>query len=158
MIEDLPHILTIAVASVAAGLGAVCRLLLDGLVTTLVARRSTPRLTAKPDRGLPWGTLAVNLSGSLIIGIVAGILSVDLVGGPNAPTYLSLIATSWSFVAILGFVSGYTTFSTASYQTVRLAQSGRWGSAAAVGLGQLLAAAALVALGWAAVWLIAGFF
>ena len=138
-----------AVAALAAGLGAVCRLLLDGAVNERIARREAPST-------LPWGVIAVNLSGSLLIGVAAGLLALLSIDGGTGS--LSPAAGSWPFVASFGFLGGYTTFSTASYQTVRLAQAGRWGAALLNGLGQLVVAAAGVGVGWGAasgvVWLL----
>ena len=47
-----------------------------------------------------------------------------------------------------GFLGGYTTFSTAAYETVRLAEQRRWAAALAHGLGQVVVATALAALGY----------
>lgn len=177
MSETLLTLLTVVIASVAAGLGAVCRLLLDGFVTASLARsaasdsQSPPtgswRMPGHPGlwarfgssvRALPWGTLAVNLSGSLIIGVVAGVLTLDSAHGSSALAHDALVAGIWRSIAMLGFLSGYTTFSTASYQTVRLAQSGRWAAAAVNGIAQLVVATVAVGLGWAAVWGIVALF
>jgi CrcB protein len=46
-----------------------------------------------------------------------------------------------------GFLGGYTTFSTASVETVRILQERRWGAGIAVSLGTLVAAIALAGLG-----------
>ena len=125
-------------AALAAGLGAVARLLLDGVISAAVARR-----TARGGRAgaLPWGTLAVNLSGALLIGIAAGLFVTGFTGGsPHVDT--------WQAAVALGFLGGYTTFSTASYQTMRLVRERRWGLAIVNGLAQLLCTVVLVALGW----------
>jgi len=153
MPEALPATLAVVVAAVAAGVGAVCRLLLDGFTTALVARARRSDANAR----LPWGTLVVNLSGSAAVGVVAGLLTLAP-GAGTALSHAALHAGTWSFVVVLGFISGYTTFSTASYQTVRLAQDGHWWAALANGLGQLLFTAVAVALCWAAVWLCSGSF
>lgn len=124
------------IAAFAAGLGAVCRYLLDGLISAAVARR------AGADGALPWGTIAVNLSGSLLIGVVAGALvSAPITAGSPA-------VDSWQLAASLGLLGGYTTFSTASHQTVRLLRERRWGAALSNGVAQLVLATVLVALGW----------
>ena len=57
-----------------------------------------------------WTTLVINVVGSLILGILAALLVHNKVG------YLFLGT---------GFCGGYTTFSTASVETVRLLQQGR---------------------------------
>ena len=58
----------------------------------------------------PWGTLIVNVSGSLIIGFA------DAVAAPHVPAREFLMA---------GLCGGYTTFSAFSLQTLALAQDGR---------------------------------
>jgi CrcB protein len=117
---------------VAAGgiIGAPARYLLDQLVT------------GRTTSGLPWGTLVINLSGSLLLGFLTGLT----LTGHLPPTAKALLGT--------GFCGAYTTFSTFTFETVRLAENGRWLGAAgnvlvsvAVGLG---AAAAGLALGLAA--------
>ena len=55
---------------------------------------------------------------------------------------------SASLVLGTGFLGGYTTFSTAAYETVRLAEQRRWAAALAHGLGQVVLATALAALGY----------
>jgi len=59
----------------------------------------------------PWGTLIINVSGSFLLGL----LMVNLNARPLASPHYRL------FFA-LGFLGAYTTFSTFSYETLRLAQ------------------------------------
>ena len=70
----------------------------------------------------PWGTIAVNVAGSFLIGLAAAFASPDgrLLGHPSAQQFL-----------IIGFCGGYTTFSTFSLQTLALIRDGHWGLAAA---------------------------
>jgi CrcB protein len=85
----------------------------------------------------PLGTVLVNVSGSFALGLVMGLLA-----GPTG---------SGGTVAVLlgtGALGGYTTFSTASYDTVRLARDGRFLTAAAYGVGTMTATVAAAALGW----------
>lgn len=120
------HVLAIALAG---GAGAATRFVVDGLI---VARART---------ALPVATLLVNVSGSLLIGLLTGAALFHGLG----PTWLVAAAT--------GFCGGYTTFSTAMIETVRLVQSGEWRWAVANAVGTLLlclaAAAAGVGLMWA---------
>lgn len=116
---------------VAAGgfVGAPARYMLD--------RAVTQRL----ESDLPWGTFFVNLSGSLLLGLL---IALSLKGHLSGPAK-ALLAT--------GFCGAYTTFSTFTFETVRLVQDGRMlhaatnaAASAAVGLA---AAAAGFALGLA---------
>ena len=65
----------------------------------------------------PWGTLLVNITGSLIIGFVATLT------GPDGRIFAS--STERQFVMI-GLCGGYTTFSSFSLQTLNLANDGEW--------------------------------
>lgn len=113
-------VLAFAVVTLAGGVGAVCRFVLDGAVT------------AKVRGELPWGTVVVNVSGSLLLGLLAG-------SGAG-----HLLADGWPVVAGVGFLGGYTTFSTASVETVRLLQQdgARAGVAHGLGMAALTTAAA----------------
>lgn len=72
--------------------------------------------------GFPWGTLAVNVAGSFLIGLAF----VALAG--RGPGYL-LVAT--------GVLGGFTTFSAFSLDTLRLVESGQAGMALAYVAGSL---------------------
>jgi fluoride exporter len=65
----------------------------------------------------PWGTLLVNITGSLIIGFFATLT------GPDGRIFAS--STVRQFVMI-GLCGGYTTFSSFSLQTLNLANDGEW--------------------------------
>ena len=65
--------------------------------------------------GFPWGTLAVNVAGSGLLGLLAG---VPVEGGAAA-------------LAGVGFCGALTTYSTFGYETVRLAEEGTGGRALA---------------------------
>jgi CrcB protein len=69
----------------------------------------------------PWGTLIVNVAGSLVIGFFAAMT------GPDGRWLVS--STTRQFVMV-GFCGGYTTFSSFSLQTLALAQNAEWGLAA----------------------------
>ncbi len=84
----------------------------------------------------PWGTMAVNVVGSLVLGLLAGAAA----GGVLPAWVLTLAGT--------GFCGALTTFSTFSFETVRLAENGQWRSAALNVLGSLAAGTAAVGLGW----------
>jgi CrcB protein len=73
----------------------------------------------------PWGTLAANALGCLLLGVVTG-LSAELL-----PAHLRVpIAT--------GFLGSFTTFSTFSVESVKLAEQGAWGLLAANVLGSVV--------------------
>ncbi|HEU0129743.1 MAG TPA: CrcB family protein [Mycobacteriales bacterium] len=98
-----------------AAVGAPARYLLDGWV----GRRG----------GLPWGTFAVNVLGSLVLGLLAG-------RHPGTGTE-ALVGT--------GFCGAFTTWSTLSWETVRLAADGAYAKAAATMLGSLAGGLAVAA-------------
>ena len=68
----------------------------------------------------PWGTLLVNISGSFVIGFVAG------GSGPGGRWIESAFARQFIMVGLCG---GYTTFSAFSLQTVAMLQAGDVGRA-----------------------------
>ncbi|BCT74327.1 hypothetical protein SCMU_01690 [Sinomonas cyclohexanicum] len=97
----------------AGGVGAVARYVLD----TAVSRRLKGPL--------PFATIGINATGSFLLGLIAG----AVIAGVADPTVQAVLGT--------GFLGGYTTFSTASYQSVSLALSGRWAAAVVNGVGTL---------------------
>jgi CrcB protein len=120
------NLAAILYVGLAGSLGAVARFVVDGVVRT--------RLTGS----LPAGTILVNLSGSLTLGVLTGLVLFH-----GLPGTLTLVAGT-------GFCGGYTTFSTSTFETVRLFQEGDLRAAALNGSvtvgGTLLAAAAGMAL------------
>lgn len=86
--------------AVAGGVGAAARLVVDGAVRARWPGR------------FPLATLVVNATGSLTLGLLTGAHVADAV------------SASVLLVAGVGFCGGYTTFSTAMVETVRLAQDG----------------------------------
>ncbi|MHA7217590.1 fluoride efflux transporter CrcB [Arthrobacter sp. MDT1-48-3] len=111
----------VLVLGVAGGLGSVARFLLDGA------------LRARVSSTVPAGTMAVNISGSFLLGLLTGLV------------LAAALPPAWTLVGGTGFLGGYTTFSTASNETVRLLQAGRVWPAVLSGAGT--AAAALAAAG-----------
>lgn len=73
-------------------------------------------MTATP---LPLGTLAVNVSGCLAIGVVAAL------------SHPWLQREDIRLGLIVGVLGGYTTFSTFAIESIRMLADGHWGRAAA---------------------------
>lgn len=89
--------------AIAGGIGALGRYYLSGFVHKLLGE------------SFPYGTLAVNFTGSFLLGLVMQIsLSTDLI-----PQNLRLAVT-------LGFLGAFTTFSTFSYETLKCFEDGAW--------------------------------
>jgi CrcB protein len=65
--------------------------------------------------GFPYGTLAVNLSGCLLLGFL-GQLTLNRM----------VISPEWRVAMTIGFFGGYTTFSTFGWETVKMLQDGEW--------------------------------
>jgi fluoride exporter len=65
----------------------------------------------------PWGTLAVNVVGSFIIGMFATMT------GPDGRMFVGTTARQFVMIGICG---GYTTFSSFSLQTLNLINDGEW--------------------------------
>ena len=109
--------------AVAGGLGAVLRAL---IIHHMGLRRADP---------LPVGTLLVNLSGSILLGVLTG-LSLYHGLGPR-----------WLAVAGVGLCGGYTTWSTASWESVHLVHTGHRTEAVVYTVGGLAACLAGAAAG-----------
>ena len=86
----------------------------------------------------PWGTLFVNVSGSLVIGILAFIIP-----GDNR-----LLADNGREFLMIGICGGFTTFSSFSLETLNLARNGDWGSATAYTVGSVVLCLVAVAIGY----------
>ncbi|MBV9039506.1 MAG: fluoride efflux transporter CrcB [Acidimicrobiia bacterium] len=116
--------MTLAIAvGVAGAVGAVARFLLDGAVQDRNAG------------SFPCGTLTVNILGSLILGFLAGYV-LSHTGGRTAKTVIGT-----------GFCGGLTTWSTASWESVRLAEEGAIFTAVSFTLINLVASFAAAAIG-----------
>lgn len=88
-------------AAGAAGTGA------RYLLSTWLSRAAGP--------AFPWGTLAVNLLGSFLLGTI---MEIGLSTAILSPTIRLTLAT--------GLMGGFTTYSSFNYETVRSLQSGNW--------------------------------
>jgi CrcB protein len=96
-------------------------------------RYGTTRLFARLNDELPWAVLTVNTVGSLIGGVVLGLVTTHAVG------------SDVQLIVMGGLAGGLTTFSTFSVETVQLAIARRWGIVAAtVGANLVLGVGAAV--------------
>jgi CrcB protein len=109
--------------ALAGGVGAVTRFVLDGLVRDRFGS------------SFPLGTVVINVTGSFLLGVVTG-----LVLGQAVPD-------EWRLVVGTGFCGGYTTFSTASFETVRLVERGQVGLALLNAVGTVVATVGVAAMG-----------
>ncbi len=135
----------ILVTAVAGGLGAVARLLLTDSIEAgrrAVSARNGRRLCASPTRPespsrprhpFPWGTFIINVTGSFALGFLVGAAAARVV-----PDDLTTIVG-------VGFLGGYTTFSTASVDTVAMLHRRQLG-AAVLNVGGMLLAGSVAAI------------
>jgi CrcB protein len=106
--------MTFLVVFVGAGLGGVARHLIGHWVQ------------GSAGADFPWGTLLINVTGSAALTFVYGLLE-----STAAPP-------EWRAFLGIGLLGGYTTFSTFSYETVRLVQDGAWDRALLYVLGSVM--------------------
>ncbi len=119
MIKDLLYI------ALGGGLGSALRYLTSKLVIRFVSGNL-----------IFLGTLAVNIIGSLLIGILSGWM---LAHQPSNQTFRLLF--------IVGFCGGYTTFSTFAFENLRLIELNQWGLLLAYVLSSVVISIAAVWVG-----------
>jgi fluoride exporter len=117
-------ILALAV-SVAAAVGAALRYLIDQVVQH------------QHDQTFPWGTFVVNVSGSLLLGLLTGLA-----------LHHGLPAVAVTVLGV-GLLGGYTTWSTYLWETLALAETGTTGEAALNLVGSLVVGFAAAGVGLA---------
>ncbi len=95
---------------------------LGGALGSLARYYLSEAIALVAGNAFPWGTLLVNVSGSFVIGVVAG------GGGEHGRWIESAVARQFLMVGVCG---GYTTFSAFSLQAVGLIEGGQIGRAGA---------------------------
>ena len=75
----------------------------------------------------PYGTLAVNVIGSFLVGFLATLLLERAASSPL-----------WRSALLIGFCGGFTTFSSFSLESLNLARGGQWPQAAGYVFGSLV--------------------
>jgi CrcB protein len=115
--------LLVAIGSAVGGMG---RYLFTGLGARFVSET------------FPWGTLFVNVTGSLLIGVLAVLVPADSRLLPNEARELLMI----------GLCGGFTTFSSFSLETLNLARNGAWIPAVSYALGSVALCLIFVWIGY----------
>ena len=100
------------------------------------ARYAVTRLVGGHDGAFPWATFAINVSGSLALGVLVAVL---LARGRDKGQLRALLGT--------GFLGAYTTYSTFGAETYELTQLSHWGLAVANVAASAVVGVAAVALG-----------
>ena len=86
--------------------------ILGGMVGAPLRYLTDRAVQSRHDTGFPWGTFAVNVSGSLVLGLLTGAVTAGAAG-----SHLQLLLGT-------GLCGALTTYSTFSYETLRLAEGG----------------------------------
>jgi fluoride exporter len=115
-------LLKYVMVGVGGGLGSIVRFWLGSYIAGRMGTR------------FPYGTFVINVTGSFLIGLILALLT--------AKTHWSM---NWRYLIAIGFLGGYTTFSSFEYETLRAIRDGQ------IGVG-LLYVALSVCLGFIAVW------
>ena len=121
----------VASLSVAAGgaVGSVLRYHAGRVVTGLAGAGDT----------FPWGTLAINIAGSLALGVLLGWLARGTAAAGESETLRLLVG--------VGLLGGFTTFSAFSAELVTMLHRGQAGLAAGYAAASLIAGMAAVIVG-----------
>ena len=96
----MAELISIVGIALAGSLGALSRYLLGRFIAERVGAE------------FPFGTLLINVTGAFVIGLLFAL------------TARKLLSPAWQTVLATGFLGGYTTFSTRSWEGVQLARGG----------------------------------
>jgi CrcB protein len=122
--------MTLTVVALGGAIGAVSRYLVGGWVQGALGS------------AYPWGTWAVNVVGSLLLGFAMVWLT------------QAMAAQELRQFVVMGFLGSFTTFSTFSFETVEMLRDGLWVRAGIYSVGSVVLGVTAVALGaLAAGWL-----
>jgi CrcB protein len=102
-----PVVRTWILVAIFGAIGTLCRYTLGGWLA-----RSTGET-------FPWETLVINFTGCVGIGVIAGLLDRG-----------ALLSPALRMGLMVGFLGGFTTFSSFALEAFRLASAGQWGTAA----------------------------
>ena len=91
----------LALVATGGAIGATARYVVGGLVSS------------RTGAGFPWGTLIVNVLGAFLLGLLMAL-----------STERAVVSTAWRTFLGIGVLGGFTTFSTLSFETVRLLEQG----------------------------------
>jgi len=117
------------------GLGVVAAVAAGGAIGAVARYLAVTAIGAWTGAAFPWGTLTVNVAGSLAMGLLAGLAA--QVWQPTAELRAFLM---------VGVLGGFTTFSSFSLDVAALAERGQYAAAGAyVAASVILSVAALVA-------------
>ena len=94
--EGIAMLRNILLVALGGAVGSVCRYLLSGMNVA----------------SWPWGTFAVNILGSLIIGLLVGLVS------------KGIVSPEMKLLLITGFCGGFTTFSTFANESFSMMKAG----------------------------------
>jgi CrcB protein len=100
--ERNAHVIKYWMVGIGGFLGSVLRFWLGSYVGGRLGAR------------FPYGTFVINVTGSFLVGVVVTLLASKAHWSPN-----------WRYLVPIGFIGGYTTFSTFEYETLRLIQDGQ---------------------------------
>jgi len=95
--------MTLIFIAIGGSVGAVARYLVDARVSTLTGG------------GFPWGTFAINVSGSFLVGLLFALI-----------TERAALPAEWRGPLMIGFLGSYTTFSTWALESWRMVEDGAW--------------------------------